>query len=321
MTGGGDGHSESTGAILAAFLANLGIAVTKFIGFLITGASSLLAESIHSIADSSNQGLLFHGGRAARREATPLHPFGFGRSRYFWSFMVAAVLFSVGGLFSIYEGVHKIQHPEELSSPIVAFTILGLAIVFEAFALRTAVRHARPHRGGRTWFAYLRSSRSPELPVLLLEDSAALLGLCLAMLGVGLAELTGNAVWDGIGTLGIGVLLVVVAAVLAVEMKSLLLGEAASPEHIREIESRLVGTPGVTRIIHMLTQHLGPEELLVAVKVEFDAGLSIEQLSEAIDDCERRMRAAVPIARRIYIEPDLFRPEQASGGAVSAPPE
>ncbi len=305
MTEGGGGHGESTGAILAAFIANMGIAATKFVGFLITGSSSLLAESIHSVADSSNQGLLFWGGKAAQKAPDELHQFGYGRNRYFWSFMVAAVLFSVGGVFSIYEGVHKVQHPEQLDSPMVAIVILVLALGFESFALRTAISHARPHRGDRSWIEYIRSSRSPELPVLLMEDSAALIGLTFALIGVGLAEITGAPVWDGIGTLGIGALLVVVAAVLAVEMKSLLLGESATPEDQAKIERELAESEGVVSVIHVLTQHIGPDELLVATKVEFDGSLSIDGLAAAIDACEARIRAAVPIATRIYIEPDL----------------
>ncbi len=305
MTEGGGGHGESTGAILAAFIANMGIAATKFVGFLITGSSSLLAESIHSVADSSNQGLLFWGGKAAQKAPDELHQFGYGRNRYFWSFMVAAVLFSVGGVFSIYEGVHKVQHPEQLDSPMVAIVILVLALGFESFALRTAVRHARPHRGDRSWVEYIRSSRSPELPVLLMEDSAALIGLTFALIGVGLAEITGAPVWDGIGTLGIGALLVVVAAVLAVEMKSLLLGESATPENQATIERELAQSEGVVGVIYVVTQHIGPDELLVATKVEFDGSLSIDGLAAAIDACEARIRAAVPIATRIYIEPDL----------------
>ena len=307
MAGSGGEHGESTGAILAAFLANMGIAVVKFIGFLITGASSLLAEAIHSVADSSNQGLLFWGGKAAQRAPTELHQFGYGRSRYFWAFIVAAVLFSVGGVFSIYEGVHKVQHPEALDSPIVAFVILGLAMVFEGFALRTAIRHARPHRGNLTWPQYIRRSRSPELPVLLMEDSAALIGLSFAFIGVALAEITGDPVWDGIGTLGIGALLVLVAIVLAAEMKSLLLGESATPEDTAKVETALNDSDGVVSVIHVLTQHIGPDELLVAVKAEFDSSLSVPQLADAINDCESRIREAVPIAERIYIEPDIRR--------------
>ena len=305
MSGGG-GHGESTGAILAALLANLGIATAKFVGFLITGSSSLLAESIHSVADSSNQGLLFLGGRRARRPPTALHPFGYGRSRYFWSFVVAVVLFSLGGLFSMYEGYHKIADPHEITSPGIAFGIFGVAIVFEFFALRTAMRHAQPERQGRSWKEYIRTSRSPELPVLLLEDSGALIGLLFATAGVALATITGEPIFDGVGTLAIGVLLVAIAAVLAVEMKSLLIGEAATPEVITTIEAELAQSPHVAQIIHVLTQHLGPEELLVAAKLEFDAGLSFQELAAAINDCEARLRAAVPIASRIYLEPDVF---------------
>ena len=302
----GDAEHSSSGAILAAFLANMGIAAAKFVGFLITGSSALLAESIHSVADASNQGLLVLGGRRARRAPTELHQFGYGRVRYFWAFVVAVVLFSLGGLFSIYEGYHKIADPHAITSPAVALGILGLALLFEAFALRTAVRHALPQRGRRTWTRYIRESRSPELPVLLLEDSGALLGLVFAMAGVALSLVTGNPLFDGIGTLGIGVLLVGIAAVLAVEMKSLLVGEAATPDTQRAIEAELAHGPGVRRVIHVLTQHLGPDELLVAAKVEFDPALTTAELVEAIDSCEERVRSAVSAERvRLYVEPDI----------------
>lgn len=300
---GGAGHGESTKAILAAFLANMGIAVVKFIGFLITGSSSLMAEAIHSVADSSNQGLLFLGGKRAERPATKLHPFGYGRVRYFWSFVVAIVLFSVGGLFALYEGYHKVSHPEEISSPIVAFVILGLAMVFEGFALRTAVRHSRPFKGSRSWLGYVRGSRSPELPVLLVEDSAALTGLAFALVGVTLAELTGDPIFDGVGTLAIGALLVSVGIFLAIEMKSLLLGEAADETHQKRIREAVAGTPRIEAVVAMLTQHLGPDDLLVALKVTFPDGMSAAEAGEVINEAEGRVRAAVPIARRVYIEP------------------
>lgn len=301
--GGENGHTESRGAILAAFLANLGIAIAKFIGFLITSSSSLLAESIHSVADSSNQGLLFLGGVRAKRPPTPLHPFGYARSRYFWAFMVAVVLFCLGGLFSLYEGYEKIIHPHEISSPAVAFGIFGVAIVFEAFALRTAVRHARPHKGRLSWREYIRTSRSPELPVLLLEDSGALIGLVFATTGVALSQITGEPVFDGIGTLAIGILLVCIGIVLAIEMKSLLMGEAASDDILATLDRELVAPEGAERLTELLTQHLGPEELLVAAKVRFDDSLSGEEVAALINECERRVREAVPVARRIYIEP------------------
>lgn len=298
-----DGHGGSTKAILAAFLANMGIAVAKFIGFLITGSSSLMAEAIHSVADSSNQGLLFLGGKRAERPATALHPFGYGRSRYFWSFVVAIVLFSVGGLFALYEGYHKISHPEQISSAVVAFVILGLAVVFEGFALRTAARHAAPHRGRQSWIGYIRSSRSPELPVLLVEDSAALTGLVFALTGITLAQVTGEPVFDGIGTLAIGVLLVAVGIFLAIEMKSLLIGEAASDEQLRSIRALADSTPEIERVVNLITQHLGPDELLVALEVEFRPGLLAADAGAVIAATETRIRKAVPIATRVYIEP------------------
>jgi cation diffusion facilitator family transporter len=297
------GHGESGAAILAAFIANMGIAATKFVGFLITGSSSLLAESIHSVADSSNQGLLFLGGKRAQRPATDLHPFGFGRSRYFWSFVVAIVLFTAGGLFALYEGWHKISHPEEIDSPAIAIAILLAAIGFESFALRTAVRHARPFRGERGWLAYIRRSRSPELPVLLVEDSAALAGLSFALLGVVLATVTGEAVFDGLGTLAIGALLVAVGTFLAIEMQSLLLGEAAVPEQQTTIAATAAAVPGIGKVVHMRTQHLSPDDVLVALKVDFDPGMSAAEAGEVINACEARIRAAVPIATRIYVEP------------------
>jgi cation diffusion facilitator family transporter len=315
MAPSGDGH-ESGGAILAAFTANVGIAATKFAGFLITGSASLLAESIHSVADSSNQGLLFLGGRQASRAPTELHQFGYGRVRYFWAFVVAVVLFSLGGLFSAYEGYHKISDPHDIDSPAVAIAILGVALVFESFALRTAARHSAPDRGTRSWTRYIRESRSPELPVLLLEDSGALLGLAFALLGVLLTLITGNPVFDGIGTLAIGVLLVCVAGVLAVEMRSLLIGESASPELQRSIEAEFEHTAGVRRVIHVLTQHLGPDELLVAAKVEFEPELTTAQLLDAINACERNVRATAGAAvARIYVEPDIGERESIAEAA------
>jgi cation diffusion facilitator family transporter len=301
----GDGH-ESGGAIAAAFAANMGIAVTKFAGFLITGSSSLLAESIHSVADSSNQGLLFLGGRQAKRAPTELHQFGYGRVRYFWAFVVAVVLFSLGGLFAVYEGYHKIHDPHEIDSPAVAIGILAVAFVLESFALRTAVRHATPQRGNRSWARYVRESRSPELPVLLLEDSGALIGLACALLGVALAVITGEPIFDGIGTLAIGLVLLAIAVVLAKEMRSLLIGESASKELQGQIDAEFERGPEVRRVIHTLTQHIGPEELLVAAKVEFDRSLTTEQLVAAINACEQRVRAIPGVgAARIYVEPDI----------------
>jgi len=309
VAGSGNGP-ESGAAILAAFLANIGIATAKFVGYLITGSSSLLAESIHSVADSSNQGLLVLGGRQATRPPSELHQFGYGRVRYFWAFVVAVVLFTLGGVFSIYEGYHKIADPHDIDAPAVAIAILVLAAGFEGFALRTAMRHARRHRGARSWARYIRESRSPDLPVLLLEDSGALLGLLFALLGVVLALVTGNPVFDGMGTLAIGGLLLCIAVVLAIEMRSLLIGEAASPDLQRRIEAAFERSPGARRVIHVLTQHLGPDELLVAAKIEFEPRLTTAALVDAINAAEARVRATPGLGNaRIYVEPDFGQRE------------
>ena len=306
-------HEGSKRAILAAFLANLGIAIAKFVGFLITGASSMLAESIHSVADTTNQGLLFFGARRAARPATPEHPFGYGRDRYFWSFVVALVLFSVGGIFAVYEGIEKVRNPHDIDSPAVAFVILGVAVVLEAFSLRTAVRESNHVRGELGWVAFVRRSKTPELPVVLLEDLGALFGLLFALAGLTLAVTTDEPRWDGVGTLTIGVLLVTIAVILVMEMKSLLIGESASDEQQRHILAAIEATPGVRRLVHMRTLHLGPDELLVAAKLELAPSLSTREVAEAIDAAEGRIRSAVPIARVIYLEPGLFGEESPPG--------
>jgi len=293
-------------AVVAALSANLGIAVIKFVAFAITGSSSMLAEGVHSVVDSGNQVLLLVGGRRARRRATPEHPFGYGRDRYVYGFLVALMLFSAGGLFALYEGVQKIRHPHHLDNALVAVVVLVIAIGLESFSLRTAVRESREHKRDESWLAFVRHAKSPELPVVLLEDVAALTGLVLALLGVGLSSLTGAPVWDGIGTCAIGVLLVAVAVILVVETKSLLLGEAAAPGQVAAIESALLGA-GVDRVIHLRTMHLGPDELLVGAKLAMPPGTPLRDVAAAIDAAEVRVRAAVPIARVIYLEPDLDR--------------
>jgi len=297
----------STRAIGAALAANAGIALAKFIGYLITGSSSMLAESVHSVADTANQGLLLFGQREARKEPDPLHPFGYGRSRFFYSFVVALVLFSLGSVFALYEGYHKITHPEHLTSPIVAIVILLVAIGLEAFSFRTAMVESRPLRGSGTWWQFIRNSRNPELPVVLLEDSGALVGLLLALAGVGLTVLTDNAVWDGIATVGIGVLLGVIAVVLMIEMRSLLIGEGATADQVRVISEALQSTPHVDRVIHLRTQYLGPDEMLVGAKIALAPDCTLATVARVIDDAEVRIRAAVPAARLIYLEPDLDR--------------
>ncbi|REK12609.1 MAG: cation transporter [Actinobacteria bacterium] len=298
--------SGGTKAILAAMIANGGIAIAKFVAYLVTGSASMLAESVHSVADTSNQGLLLLGGKQAKKIADDEHQFGYGRERYFWAFVVALVLFTLGGLYSLYEGVDKLRHPHEISSLGWAIGVLIVGLVLESFSLRTAVVEARKVKGDRRWWDYVRRSRSPELPVVLLEDIGALVGLLIALGGVTLAAVTGDPVWDGVGTVGIGILLLVIASVLTVEMRSLLIGEAATQENIAAIMKAVRTSPGVVRAIDVKTQHVGPEELLVAGKVEFDAGLDMAGIADAIDRCESAIRQAVPIATRIYIEPDIY---------------
>ena len=295
-------------AVLYAFFANLGIAITKFIGFLITASASLLAEAVHSLADTGNQALLLLGGKRARKAADREHPFGYGRERYFWAFVVALVLFSMGGLFALYEGIEKVRHPHEVENLGVAIGILVIAIILETISLRTAYKEASHHKGDdTTWWQWLHRSKQPELPVVLLEDIGAEIGLFFALTGVLLAHFTDEPRWDAVGSIAIGILLIVIAIVLAVEMKGLLIGEAASEEDLDEIVRALEGAPDVRRLIHLKTQHLGPDEVLVAAKLEFSSELSIEELAEAINGAETALRAAVPIARVVYLEPDVYR--------------
>jgi cation diffusion facilitator family transporter len=296
-----------TKAIVAAFFANLGIAIAKFVGFLFTSSASMLAESIHSFADTGNQGLLLLGGRRARKAPDKEHPFGYGRERYFWAFVVALVLFSLGSLFAIFEGIEKIRHPHELDSIEWAIAILVVAIGLESISMRTAVVEVNHARGSVPLRRYIRRAKEPELPVVLLEDAGALLGLVIALTAIIVAKVTDNAVWDGVGTLSIGILLGIIAVVLAIEMKSLLIGEGASSEHLQAIERAIAGSPDVEHLIHLRTQHIGPDELLVGAKVQFLNGLDVAQLAAAIDRLETLVRAAVPIARPLYIEPDILR--------------
>jgi cation diffusion facilitator family transporter len=305
-------------AIVAALLANLGIAISKFVAFLITGSSSMLAESVHSVADTGNQGLLLLGDKRAEREADADHPFGYGNDRYFYAFVVALVLFSLGSLFALYEGYEKISHPHPLDSPIVAIAVLVVAIGLEGFSLRTAVTEAKPERGHLTWWEFIRRSKSPELPVVLLEDTAALLGLIFALAGIGLAIGFDQPRFDGVGTLAIGVLLGAVAVILAVEMKSLLIGEGASRSQVAAISTALVDGAEVTRLIHLRTMHLGPEQLLVAAKIGLRPELDLPAVAQVIDAAERRVRAAVPIADLIYLEPDLYRESRDGSGGPGA---
>ena len=300
-----------TKAIVAALLANMGIAVTKFIAFVLTQSSSMLAESVHFLADSGNQLLLLIGGKKSRREATPEHPFGFGRARYVYAFVVAVVLFSVGGLFAMYEAWHKFQHPEPITEwRWVPIAVLVVAIGLEGFSFRTAIVESNHVRGSRSWVGFIRTAKAPELPVILLEDFAALLGLVFALFGVSMTLVTGNGIWDAVGTAMIGTLLVLVAIILAIEMKSLLIGESATPDQVRAIKAALEGDEesAVQRVIHLRTLHLGPEELLVGAKLAVGSQVNGHQIAAAIDAAEQRAREAVSGLRLVmYLEPDIDR--------------
>ncbi|MEU8571135.1 cation diffusion facilitator family transporter [Streptomyces pathocidini] len=306
--------SGGTKAIVAALGANLAIAAAKFVAFAFSGSSSMLAEGVHSLADSGNQALLLVGGKKAKRAATPEHPFGYGRERYIYAFLVSIVLFSVGGMFALYEGYEKIKHPHEIKDWYWPIGVLVFAIIAEAFSFRTAIQESNTLRGRQSWTQFVRRAKAPELPVVLLEDLGALVGLVLALAGVSLALATGDGVWDGIGTLCIGALLILIALVLAAETKSLLLGEAAGPDTAERISEAVVDGSTVTRLIHMRTQHLGPEELLVAAKIAVPGDSTAADVTAAINAAEVRIREAVPIARVIYLEPDLYDEAAAAAG-------
>ena len=297
--------SGSKRAIVAALLANAGIAVAKFVGFLITGSSSMLAEAVHSVADTSNQGLLLLGQRQAAKKPDELHQFGYGRSRYFYSFVVALVLFTLGAAFALYEGYEKVVHPHELTSPLVAVVILVVAIGLEGYSFRTAVVESTPLKGAGSWWRFIRTSRNPELPVVLLEDTGALIGLVLALAGVGLTVLTGNPVWDGIGTLCIGALLAVIAVILMIEMHSALIGEGATAQESDAIRAALEGTTHVERLIHLRTQYIGPDEILVGAKIALAPNIELATVASTINAAEASVRAAVPAVTVMYLEPDL----------------
>ncbi len=294
-------------AVIAALLANVGIAVSKFIAFAFTGSSSMLSEAIHSVADSGNQVLLLVGNKRSKKAPDAQHQFGYGRRRYVYGFIVSIVLFLVGGLFSLYEGFHKFQHPEDLSDAWIAFLVLGIAIVLEGFSFRTAVREANRARGKRSLFRFLRDARQPELPVILLEDLGALMGLVFALFGVSMAVVTGDGRWDGLGAMAVGTLLVVIAIFLAFEMAAMLVGESALPEEDAAIRAALASSPLVDRVIHVRTLHVGPDELLVGAKIAISKSDTGAEIAAGIDDAEARLRAAVPSAVYVFLEPDLDR--------------
>jgi cation diffusion facilitator family transporter len=307
--------SGGSKAIIAALGANLAIAVGKFVAFVFSGSSSMLAESVHSVADSGNQALLLVGGKKAKKDASEEHPFGYGRERYIYGFLVSIVLFAIGGVFALYEGYQKIKHPHEIEDWYWPVGVLVFAVIAETLSFRTAINESNQVRGSLSWSQFVRRAKAPELPIVLLEDLGALVGLILALFGVGAAILTVDGIWDGIGTLCIGVLLVAIAIVLAAETKSLLLGESADPEEREKIRAAIVDGETVTRIIHMRTLHLGPEELLVAAKVAVEHDDTAGEVARAIDEAEGRIRESVPSARVIYLEPDIYRPGGTGSGS------
>lgn len=305
-------------AIVAALLANVGIAIVKFLAFLVSGSSSMLAESVHSLADTGNQGLLLLGGRKSRKGADDAHPFGYGRERFVFAFVVSIILFSVGGVFSIVEGVSKLANPHPLDNPWWPVIVLLVSIGLEAFSFRTAIRESKKLRGKESIPSFIRHAKAPELPIVLLEDFAALIGLTLAFLGVGLTIITQSGIFDGISTLCIGVLLVLVALVLGVETKSLLVGEGASPDDLAAIRTAINAHPDVEALIHIKTMYLGPDELLVGAKIAFARTKKLVDVANAIDAVEASIREAVPIARVIYLEPDVYRPKGEDGALTDS---
>ncbi|SFN83605.1 MULTISPECIES: cation diffusion facilitator family transporter [Actinomadura] len=310
-----------TKAIVAALAANLGIAVSKAVAFAFTGSSSMLAESIHSVADSGNQALLLIGRKRSERDRTPEHPFGYGRERYFYAFVVAVVLFTVGAAFSLYEGYHKISHPEEVKAPAWAFGVLIVAIVLETFSFRTAIQESNAVRGEQSWWSFIRHAKAPELPVVLLEDLAALVGLFLALFGVTAAVVTGDGVWDGVGTVAIGLLLGVVATILAIETKSLLIGEGVDPQTERRIVTALESVDEVARLIHIRTEYIGPDALLIAAKIAVHHDDTAAEVARGIDAAEARIREQFPVAKLIYLEPALDEPSGAGAADGGATPD
>lgn len=306
-TASGHNPAEGTKAIIAAFFANLGIAITKFIAAFFSGSSAMLAEAVHSVADTCNQLLLLIGGKRAKRKASKKHPFGYGRERYLYAFVVGIVLFTVGGVFSIYEGVNKFRHPEPLSMWWLPLLVLTIAIVLESLSIRVAINESRPlKRDDESWWSFIQRTKSPELATVLLEDFAALVGLIIALIGVGITVVTGNGLFDAVATVLIGILLIVIAAILVKKVSSLLVGEGANSEDEQSITEAFLASPGIDRIIHMKTLYLGPEELMIGAKVSVTADKKVREVAAIINIAEANVRRKVPHAKVIYVEPDVW---------------
>ncbi len=299
----------ATRAVLAALVGNFGVAISKFIAWSLTGSSAMLAETLHSVADTGNQVFLLLGLKLGRKAPDEAHPFGYGRERYFWAFVVALSIFSVGGLFSVVEGIRKINHPHPIENALASYVALGIAALLEGYVLRIAYRefkHWRDKNPGPFWNS-LRTSKSPTILVVLFEDSAALLGILVAAAGITLTLLTDNSVYDGIASLVIGLILFGAAAFIGWRTRGLLIGEAATDADRERIRQAVTSVPEVAALIECLTLHLGPEDILVNLNVNFVDGLTTDDLERAVDEIEKRIRKAVPTARRIFIEAESLR--------------
>jgi len=294
-----------TKAVIAALIANTGIAISKFVAFAITGSTSMLSEAIHSVADSLNQVLLLIGGKRSRRVPDEQYQFGYGRLRYVYGFLVAIVLFMIGGIYSLYEGWHKWSHPEPVTDYWVAIGVLSIAILLEMFSFQTAIIETNKVRGNRSFAKFVKDARQPELPVILLEDFGALIGLVFALVGVSAAVITGDGKWDGLGAMAIGSLLIVISMILVREMSGMLVGESALPEEYDAVRVALESAPIVERVIHLRTLHVGPDALLVAAKIGITPTQSAQDIVQGIDEAERLLRIAVPSAQYVFLEPDF----------------
>jgi len=307
--GGTRADAGANKAVVAALAGNLGVALSKLVAWFFTGSSAMLAETLHSFADTGNQVFLLLGLKLGRRPPDEAHPFGYGRERYFWAFIVALSIFSIGGLFSVVEGLRKIAHPHPIENPALTYVALGIAAVLEGAVLRVAWRefkHWRARNPG-PFLQALRTSKSPTILVVLFEDTAALLGILVATVGISLTLITGDAVFDGLASLLIGVILFAAAAFIGWRTRGLLIGEAATEADRRRIQEAVAGVPQVASLLETLTLHLGPEDVLVNLNVHFVDGLSTDDLERAVDEIETRIRAAVPTARRIFIEAESLR--------------
>jgi cation diffusion facilitator family transporter len=295
---------QGIGYIFRALAANFMIAVAKGVGAFITGSGAMLAETLHSLSDCVNQVLLLVGLKQARRPPSERYPLGEGRNLYFWSFMVAMLLFLGGGAYSLYEGIHKLQHPEPLSSPVVAIVILAVSLAIEGWAMSGALKAVKERRGGRPLVQYLRETKDSDLVVIFGEDLAACIGLALALIAVIVSAATGDPLFDAVGTLCIGVVLIGVAVFLAVEVKSLLLGESADPALLEVIEKCAAEDPRILKVLRALTVQQGPGEILVALKLQFKPELTAGVLVEAINKFEQRLQECAPEVKWSFVEPD-----------------